>query len=205
MFNAVKLLELRRFVKLVGKKQTSKGTTANVYDLALQGVLFVLERELATVVDTKPRLLDDWTQDQIREVGDRIHKIIRKYEFLLPLIFGKWSYFREFGVEGEALFRLKTIVDIRNRLGFYDYEPAEVIEKEIIVRRIYSFFFFRGLMPETLEFNGWKIAGNPNLWMNMWKHDDEIKAYLVKELMEYQERLGEIGSFVNGTLSFLQA
>jgi len=198
MFNAVKLLELRQFVKLAEKKQTIKGTTANVYKIALQGVLFVLERELASVTKTKPEMMNYWTNDQTREVYDMIYRIIGKHESLLPLVFGKWDYFRKRGVEKGAISRLTRVVYKRNYLGFYDFEPGGPIEKEIIVRRIYNIFFFTGTwLPETLEFDGFKLPYDDiNEWMSMWKGDPDIKAYVTKELKEYQERAREVDTFI---------
>jgi len=179
MFKAVKDLERRSLVKLVEKKQTSKGTTANIYDLTLMGVLTVLEGELPTE-DT-----EEWNYD-------RIHKIIRKYESLLPLVFGKWSYFQSKGVEKVALYRLHAVVFNQSFLERADpWVPGTKMEE-----RICWFFYFYGFFPATPEFEGWRIMDDAEAWAGSWAQDKDIKAYVVKELAEYQTRLKTLGGFV---------
>jgi len=171
-----------------GYVRVEKGKrNAKCYFITLKGILYVLYIELSRT-DMKK-----WNFDymQLLRGYNQIHEIIRKHESLLPLVFGKWDYFRKCGVEKGALFRLIKVVYRRDRLGFYGSRPGGIIEKEIIVRRIYNIFFFNGtLLPETLEFDGWKRPYEDiDQWIVMWKGDPDIKAYITKELKEYQENL----------------
>jgi len=179
MFNAIKELEKRGLVKLLEKKKTSKGTMANIYDLTLKGVLSVLEGELPTE-DT-----EEWNYD-------KIHRIIKKYESLLPLVFGKWSYFQAIGVERAALYRLHAVVLNQGFLERADpWVPGANIEE-----RICWFFYFYGFFPATPEFEGWRIMDAAEAWAGSWSQDKDIKAYVVKELAKYQTRLKTLGGFV---------
>jgi hypothetical protein len=176
---------VRRF-RLVGERyvRVEKGKrNAICYFITLKGILLVLQRELSRT-DT-----EKWNYDykQLLRGYNKIHEIIRKNESLLPLVFGKWDYFRMFHVEKSVLFRLAKAVYRQNHLGFYGITGG-AIEKNI-VRRIYNIFFFSGTwLPETLEFDGFKLPYEDiNYWTAMWKGDPEIKAYITKELKEYQK------------------
>jgi len=181
--------QIRRF-RLVeeGYVRVEKGKrNAICYFITLKGILLVLYREISHM-DTKKW---NYGYKQLLRDYNKIHEIIRKNESLLPLVFGKWDYFRKSGVEKGAFFRLATVVYRQNHLGFYGAPPGGIIEKKIIVRRIYNIFFFTGtLLPETLEFDGWKLPYDDiNQWIAMWKGDLDIKAYIIKEIKEYQENL----------------
>lgn len=186
MFNAVKELEKRRLVKLIEKKQTSRGTTANFYDLTLEGVLSVLEGELAS-------------GDRERFNYNLIHKIVKKYESLLPLIFGKWSYLQEVDLETVALFRLKAVVD--NQDLFERGEPLiPAANKE---QRICWFFYFFGLIPARPEFEGWGIMDDPKAWISAWTQDKDIRAFVSDELKRYQIRLKNLGAYVERLITLI--
>jgi hypothetical protein len=180
---------VRRF-RLVekGYVRVEKGKrNAKCYFITLEGILCVLYGELSRTD------LKKWNYDykQLLRGYNQIHEIIRKHESLLPLVFGKWDYFRKYGVEKGALFRLIKVVYRRDRLGFFGSLTRGRMEKEIIVGRIYNIFFFTGtLLPETLEYDGWKRpCEDLNQWTAMWKGDPDIKVYITKELKEYQKRL----------------
>lgn len=189
VFNAIKELEKYRLVKLKAKERTIKGTMAKVYDLTLRGVLFALEVEMA------PADTERWNYDLI-------HKIIRRYDSLLPLVFGKWSYFEKMGVGKTALFRVKMIADNqelfeRGTVSFEDYvSPGLKTEQKII-----WFFYFWGFYPARLE--GWGGVADPKVWKHVWKQDEDIKAFVVEKFKEEQKRLQNRSIFLTKILSFL--
>jgi hypothetical protein len=181
MFNAVKELEKCRLVKLVEKRQTQKGTTANVYDLTLKGVLSILDRELV------PANCKKWDYDLVRG-------IVEKYKVLLPLIFGKWRYFQKVDGEDDALVRLSAAAN--NQDLFEDevsFIPATALEQ-----RIYWFFYFIGLFPVEPMLNEWRVVENYKEWSSWWYDDPDIRAFISKELHAYQKRLRMLMYFVEG-------
>jgi hypothetical protein len=181
MFNAVKELEKRELIKLLEKRQTQKGTTANIYDLTLKGVLSILDRELV------PANCEKWDYDRVRG-------IIGKYKSLLPLIFGKWSYFQEVDGEDDALVRLSAVANNQDLFeGEESFIPAATLEQ-----RIYWFFYFIGLFPVEPVFNEWRIVKNYKEWSSWWYDDADIRAFISKELHAYQKRLRMLMYFVEG-------
>lgn len=182
MFNAIKELEKRGLVKLIGKKQTVKRTTAKIYDLTLKGVLSLLSGELASA-DT-----EEWNYDQVR-------KIIMKYASLLPLVFGKWDYFDRIGVGKMALCRLQAVVIDQNA-----FEPGRSwIPGDSLEKKVCWFFYFTGFLsfPQSPgAFVGWCGMENPKKWMNAWVQDEDIKAFVIKEIEDYQTKLKNFGAFV---------
>ena len=182
MFNGIKELEKRGLVKLIGKRQTVKGTTANLYDLTLKGVLSLLRGELASAEPEK------WNYNQIR-------RIIKKYASLLPLVFGKWDYFDNIGVGKMALCRLQAVVIDQDAFDPYrSWIPGDSFEEKVC-----WFFYFTGFLsfPQSPgAFVGWCGMENPEKWMDAWVQDGEIKAFVIKEIEDYQTKLRNFGAFV---------
>lgn len=188
-FNSVKELVERKMVRFEGKKRTIKGTMANVYDLTLRGVLFVLGQEFAAADTDK------------RNYG-AIRKIIHKYASLLPLVFGKWDYFDRNGVGEMALCRLKAVVVDQDAFEpEYSWIPGKSMEE-----KIYWFFYFAGFLsfPQSpAVYEGWCGMEAPQKWMNAWVQDGEIKAFVVKEIEAYQRRLKDFGAYVESHMTII--
>jgi len=150
------------------------------YDLSLKGVLLVLKKELA------PADTERWNYSLIQ-------KIIRKHSSLLPLIFGKWSYFDKMKVWKIARFRLKVLVDTYAADPLSFRKGTGVVPWMEMEQQICWFFYF--------QFNHLKF-GKP--WMTALKQDKEIRAYVVKELKAYQKRLENLNTIIDENLAFLE-
>jgi len=191
MFNAIKELEKRGLVKLIGKKQTVKRTMANIYDLTLKGVLSILREELASA-DT-----EKWNFNRVR-------KIIMKYASLLPLVFGKWDYFDRIGVEKMALCRLQAVVVDQDAFEpGYSWIPGDSLEEKVC-----WFFYFTGFLsfPQSPgAFVGWCGMEDPEKWMDAWVQDEDIKAFVIKEIEDYQTKLKNFGAFVERHITIVIA
>jgi len=182
MFKAIKNLEKRLMVGLVEKKKTSKGTIANIYNLNFIGILTVLARELS------PEDTEQWNYNQIR-------KIIRKYDYWLPLVFGKWSFFQKAGVEETALLRLKAVVDRLNveRVRLHDlFGYGGLLVPLADIKTVTCWlFYFMGLFLSDVEFEveEQQTRHDTEAWIDAWRQDKEIVAYILEELEFYQWRL----------------
>lgn len=191
IFKAIKELKKRGMVRFKGKKRTEKRMMANIYDLALKGVLFVLQKELA-LADT-----ERWNYDFIR-------KIIRKYDALLPLVFGKWSHFVKMGVEKMALFRLKMIADNpelfeRGVVVFDETSPGLEMEQ-----KIERFFYFYGFYPPKPTLESFSFVKDPKVWVSAWKQEEDIKTYTIRELRGYEKKLENLSILVKENISFIE-
>ena len=186
MFNAIKKLKEFNLVMFVEKKQTSKGTVANNYDLNFLGILSVLRIEIL------PK--------NTKEVDyDRIRIIISKYEDWLPLVFGKWSFFQRVGLEETALLRLKAIVAtvFANRDLLYGF-IAEPLAPAADMRTTATwFFYFLGLIPVGREFQEeWQFRHGADEWLSALKQDKDIQAYFMEELQWCYKRLQSLSNTV---------
>jgi len=169
VFNALRKLERMRKVRLEEKAKTEKNTIANVYDLTLDGVLLLLNKEMRSV-DT-----DRWNRSFVG-------KIIEKYAYMLPLVFGKWRHFERIGLGKIFLTRIKIIVDtheshpFRKGTGFYRWLET----KEQVTRFFFLFDYSR------LE-NHFIPNFDTKAWLTALKQDEEMRNYIIKEL-EYEQR-----------------
>jgi hypothetical protein len=171
VFNTLKELKRRKIVVFKGKKTTEKGTTANIYDLALDGVLLVLQREMRFAD------VDEWNREFIRGT-------IEKYSSLLPLVFGKWKYFEKVGLGKIILTRLKITVDthesnpFKKGTGFYPW-----LDEEQQITRFFFLFDFDRLHNHFIP------NFDAKAWITALKQDEELKAYITQELRQDQKRL----------------
>jgi len=187
MFKAIKNLENRALVSLVEKKQTQKGTTANIYNLTFMGILTILSRELSS------KDAEQWNYDQIR-------KIIKKYDNWIPIVFAKWSFFQKMGVEKIALFRLKVIIENMNieRVHILDLigYGGRLVPHADIKTVVVWLFFLIGLIPTADRFEeNWQIRKDAEVWVETLKQDKEIVIYLLKELEYYKQILRSLNDF----------
>ena len=160
-------------------EKTVKHTKSKIYDLKLEGVLLVLYREM---------------QNPGKYDRAFIRKLVESYGSLLPLVFGKWDYFGNFNamVKKLAWFRLKVLVDgfgqdsqaFRKGMSYIGSPEMELEQK------ISWFFYF--------QFNHFKYS---EPWLNALRQDDEIRAFALKELKAYQEKLMNRHSLIENTIS----
>jgi DNA-binding transcriptional ArsR family regulator len=180
VYNTLKELEGRKMIHLTRKEHTEKGTTANIYDLNLESVLFILQRQQRS---------SNYDFSQSRD-------ILEKYSDLLPLVFGKWKYF-ESKVKGKvkeiAKHRFKVLVDsyVSNPLSF---KKGTSSYPGIDAKNIATWFFY-------FQFNHFKFS---KPWMEALKDDEEIKYYVIKELKDYQKFLDKIDNIIEENITFLE-
>lgn len=166
------------------------GLETKTYDLALEGILLVLQREME-----KPDS-DKWNHAFIR-------KIISRHSYTLPLVFDKWSYFHKMNVGKMALVRLKIIADtyrndpnsFRKGVGWYRWLDME----EQITRFFYFYRFFPATFAQT-----WPTEEDQKAWAKMWKQDKTIRSYIVEVIGEDLRRFENVISQGKNILSYLQ-
>lgn len=142
------------------------GLETETYDLTLIGVLLILEKELP--------LGDSSKWDYIF-----LHKMIRKYTPMLPLIFGKWRHFDKMGVEKTALIRLSIIAQNSDIVKPGDSRvPGKTMEQKI------NWLFYVG----SLYKYSMLLSEDPIIWVNAWKEDEDIKSFSIKEIERHIRR-----------------
>jgi hypothetical protein len=128
-----------------------------------------------------------------------VRGIIGKYKALLPLIFGKWSYFQKVKGEDAALQRLSAVANNQDL-----FEGGEsLIPAATMGQRIYWFFYFIGLFPVRHVFDDWRIVKNHEAWSSWWYEDPDIRAFLSRELHAYQGRLRRLMFFVERHIAII--
>ena len=180
VYNTLKELERRNMIFTKRKEQTEKGTVANIYDLNLESVLLILQRQ----------------QRSSNYDFSKSSDILEKYGELLPLVFGKWKYF-ESKVNGKvkeiANHRLKVLVDsyVSNPLSF-KRGTASIPGME--TKQLVTWFFY-------FQFNHFKYS---EPWIAALKGDETIKNYVINELKEYQKRLDDINNLIEENVTLLE-
>lgn len=182
VFNFFRELERRKMIAFKGQVKTEKGTKAKNYDLLLEAVLFVLHKKMLRA-------------DEDRGDYDLIHAIIKKYESLVPLVFGKWSHFKKMGVEKIAYFRLKVLVDTfkADPLGFKQGTTFIFGKLACEMEENVCWYFY-------FQFQHFKYD---LAWMDALRQDKEIKNYVIKELQLFRENMSKLDGIINGTLEEL--
>jgi hypothetical protein len=183
VYNTLKDFECRKIVSM-HLERSKKGTPSRVYDLKLEGILWIIHDELS-------RTAGRWNRP-------RINKFIEKHSSKLPLVFGKWRYFLDRGFEGIVFTRLWMLAGthynnpFRRGTGLYYWLEME--------QQLSRFFFL---------WDFYRVDDNPikgfdfNSWIAALKGDDEIKEFVIKELESDQRRLTYQQALVKDVLSFM--
>lgn len=185
VFNNLKEFEKRRLVTIIKKEDTKKGTRATIYDLTLDGVLLVLKNSFYLPGDLKKN-------------RNFFYKIIDSYRSMLPLVFGKYDYFKKMELDRLYRIRLDFIVNssptsFRKVTGVYPWLERE----EQITRYFYFFDFYRLDNHFIKDFD-------PRTWLNALKQDVEIREYVLEELRKEQNRLKNIEKTIVAVSNFLK-
>jgi hypothetical protein len=142
------------------------GLETPTYDLTLKGVLLVLKRELPLASMGK------WNIDFIR-------RLVRKYDSLLPLIFGKWNHFNKMAVEKTALIRLSIIGQNSDLVKRGNQRvPGETMEQKI------NWLFYVGSLYEYSLL----LSSDPVVWVKAWKEDEDMRAFGIREIQRHIRR-----------------
>lgn len=182
VYNTLRELE-RRKIASMHREKNEKGTLSRIYDLEIEGVLWILADEMKTI--------NGWNHSFIR-------KLIERHSSKLPLVFNKWQYFREIGLEDIVMTRLKIVVDTHSTYPFKKgtgYYPWLEMEHQI-TRFFFLFDFYRGSDNPIKGFNF-------TAWITALKNDMEIRAFVIRELEYEQKVLKNQLAVVGRALSFM--
>lgn len=136
------------------------------FDLTLKGVLLIIQKELTLHDSSK------WN-------CSFLHRIIKKYTPMLPLIFGKWNHFDKMGVEKTAFLRLRAIVTQEDMYQRGDPRiPGKTMEEKI------NWAFYLGSFYPPIIF----LPEDPVEWVNAWKEDGDINAFGITEIERHIKR-----------------
>lgn len=164
--------------------KSKKQTPERIYDLEIEGIFWILQEEI-----------DGREHD--KESNDLITHIVKHYYSKLPLVFGKWSYFRDAGLESLYFIRLKILVDMARPFyrgtGYYYWLEME----QQINRFFYLFDFYRLGDHYITDFD-------PKKWLTALKNDKEIRDFVIQELEYERKVLKNQQTNVEDVLSFLQ-
>jgi hypothetical protein len=163
-----------------------KGTKEKVYDLELEGIFWILQKEV-------------FSRKNNKESNDLIIRMVKHYSSKLPLIFGKWSYFRDSSLEDLYFIRLSFLVGTHMKNPFYKgtgYYPWLEMEHQMN-RFFYLFDFYR--------YNDYFITNfDPKIWVTTLKNDKEIRDFVTQELEHELKTLKNQRDNVEFILSVLQ-
>ena len=163
VYNTLKEAERRRILSMRLEKNV-KGTNSLMYDLDLEGVLLVLRR---------------WSRNPALSTRNKplIFKTTERYGTLLPLVFGKWKYFIDAGLENVVWAHLWTLLGQHSRNPF---------------RRGTGFYWWLETVPQITRFfflyDFYRYDDNPitgfdfEYWLRTLKNDAEIRAFVTQEL-----------------------
>ena len=156
---SVKRLSKRGLLRASGRKRWRTGLPMRTYELTVKGLCAVLDREKAR---------------------ESIDEIITSNRALLPLVFGKWNFFRENDLERVAMTRLiravheamseKLLAIKRGREIPLTYTPEYVTEQ---------FYRLDGIVGPEKDFPRWVEA---------MSEDPELREYALRLLDKYEER-----------------
>jgi hypothetical protein len=183
VYTTLRELERRKIVSM-HREKNEKGTLSRIYDLEIEGVLWILAEEMKTS--------NEWNHSLIGT-------LIERHRPKLPLVFGKWQYFREAGLEDLVLTRLKIAVDTHSAYPFQKgtgYYPWLEMEQQI-TRFFFLWDFYRG---SNNPIKGFNFA----TWINALKNDKEIRAFVIQELEYEQKVLKKHLADVGSALSFIR-
>jgi hypothetical protein len=166
--------------------KSEKQTPERIYDLELEGIFWILQREIG-----------GWEHD--KKSQNLINRMFKHYYHQLPLVFGKWSYFRDLGLANWFFIRLKILVDTHMKNPFYKgtgyYYWLEMEQQ--MTRFFYLFDFYRLDNHFITDFD-------LKIWLTALKNDKGIRDYVIQELEYERKMLKKNLTNVEDVLSFMQ-
>jgi len=179
-------LERRKIVSsCLGKSE--KNTKERIYDLDIEGIFWVLKEELGA-------------RQHDKDSYDFVIHMVKHYYSKLPLVFGKWSYFRDADLEDLFFIRLEILIGTHMKNPFYKgtgyYNWLEMEQQ--MTRFFYLFDFYRLTNHFITNFN-------PKVWLTALKNDKEIKDFMVQELEYDKKVLRNQQDNVEYVLSFMKS
>ncbi len=168
--------ERRKIVSSTSVKSKKK-TKERIYDLELEGIFWIIENVVMRRKNDK-------------ECNDLIIRMLKHYSSKLPLVFGKWSYFRDLGLEDLFFTRLWFL------LGTHKESTYNKVTEQQITRYFYLFDFYNLNNFLKLDVKAWLLA---------LKNDCEINTFVVKELECDRDLLKNDLTNIEDVLSFLQS
>jgi hypothetical protein len=173
---ALKRLKRDGRVIVVGRRKARSGVRVEVYDISIHGLIEVLK--------------------SCKTIGDA-ESIIYNHAGKLPLVFGKWSFFRENNVEGIAFKLLKEFsytgwsgAPFKSRIGTPEYE------------REYAEYFQWTFYLSACDTLSREEFGR---WMTAIRMDNDIRGFIINQIGEekriLQERVRELEELEKSLIS----
>lgn len=190
VFNCFKECEKRGIITLIREMKTKKGTKAKIYDLTLDGVLLLLSKILINK--------SIYSHGDIGENRTLFYKMMDRYSSMLPLVFGKYDYFKKNELDKLYHIRLSFMTrgypdSYRKGTGIY----PELEMEEQIMRYFYLFDFDMLDEPFIKDFD-------KRTWLTVLKNDPEIREYILKELESDQKKVQNSEKRIIEIVSFLK-
>jgi len=156
----LKLMEQDRWIRLVRAEASAKGgKDKKIYSLTLRGLTIALM------------------------ISKDMDKIIEKQSDMLPLVLGKWAYFKSVGLEKEMK---EAIYWVGNRIleGFD--------RKEFATERFWYYIFV--ITPEPVK----------KKWLEALRGDPELRQWAIEEMTEWLLEGREVMDMHKRTLKTLE-
>jgi hypothetical protein len=167
--------------------KSEKQTPERIYDLELEGIFWIIDDAVLGRKNDK-------------ECNDLVIRMLKHYRSKLPLVFGKWSYFRDLGLEDLFFTRLWILVGQHNANPFYKGTGVYPwLEMEHQMNRYFYLFDFHRY------YNHFINNFDPKIWVNALKNDEEIRDFVVQELEAESKLLKNNLENVEFVLSVLQS
>lgn len=172
---AIKKLEEDGFVKFEHEEVTEKGGRAKVYSLTLKGFTVVIG---------------------MGRVDRNIDKAIMKWSQLLPLVLGKWDYFKAMGLEDEILEFLRSESGILHQEIYIDKDGRRIWPEDTV--KIHSMARFRNfvLRCQPLE--------TAERWLRAIRGDPELRGWAIDQLKGEIARAQAWIKIINRTLKVIE-
>ena len=108
---------------------------------------------------------------------EHIDEFAEKWGHLIPLVLGKWKYFKKMGLCKIAEERLKEAV--RNIV--IDIHPDEKFLQECVTLNFHHIFFY----PRALDgLEEWKVWNSRLKWFDVCMKDKDLKPYIIHQLKQ---------------------
>jgi hypothetical protein len=150
-------LEQRKIISSIEVKSV-KHTPERIYDLELEGILWLLRDDI-------------FARKNCKDTYNFIINLLKHYRSKLPLVFDKWSYFRDAGLEDLFFNRLWFLAGFNKKDRFY----KDSLEMQ---RQLTSFFYLFDFYRLDSPFFKFDVKA----WFTAWKNDDEIRYFVIQEL-----------------------
>jgi hypothetical protein len=150
-------LEQRKIISSIDVKSV-KHTPERIYDLELEGIFWLIRDDI-------------FARKNDKVAYNLIITLLKHYRSKLPLVFDKWSYFRDAGFEDLFFNRLWFLAELHKKDRVY----KDTIEMQRQLTKFFYLFDFYNLTSPIFKFD-------VKAWFTAWRNDSEIRDFVIKEL-----------------------